>query len=364
MPYRLGDDGAPVVLLITSRGTGRWVIPKGNLIKGLDRHGAAAHEAWEEAGVTGVPCPVSIGSFTYPKQRRDGSVRTATVEVYPLAVTAQQADWPERHQRTTRWFTPAEAARLVDEPALKALIAGFTEPPKVSSVLHKRLLWARNKGAEISPMLKWFQALMPRQGRFFEQFEAHATTLVAGADALARLLQNEGTIAAHVAEIVDQEHLADDIIREVLQDVRRTLVTPFDRSAITSLIGVMDDAIDQMNHTAKTISMFEITHFEPQMRDMAGIIVEAARITAEVMPLLRSVGSNATRITALTERLVRIEGQADDFHDAGVAALYRASTDRPMHFIVNRAIYDALETVVDSFEDVANEVQGLVIDFA
>ncbi|MEH3107097.1 MAG: DUF47 family protein [Sphingomonas fennica] len=364
LPYRAEADGALAVMLITSRGTGRWVLPKGNPIKGLEPHRAAAHEAWEEAGLVGVACAVPLGSFSYAKHRRDGSVRTATVEVFPLAVTGQQADWPERHERTTRWFAPAEAARLVNEPALQTLIAGFTEPPKVSSVLHKPLVWARHKGAEKIPMLRWFQALMPKQGRFFDQFEAHAATLVAGADALARLLEGDGAITERVAEIVDQEHRADDIIREVLHDVRRTLVTPFDRSAITSLIGVMDDAIDQMNTTAKTISMFEVTHFEPQMRDMAGIIVEAARVTAEMIPLLRAVGSNGNRITALTERLVRLEGQADDFHDAGVAALFRASADRPMDFIVGRTIYNALEKVVDSFEDVANEVQGLVIDFA
>src|SRR3546814_16058613 len=92
---------------------------------------------------------------------------------------------------------------------------------------------------------------MPRQGRFFEQFEAHGQTLVDGADALARLLQGGPDIAEYCRQIQDHEHKADDIIREVLLDVRRTFITPFDRSAITSLIGSMDDAIDQMNQTAK-----------------------------------------------------------------------------------------------------------------
>lgn len=213
-------------------------------------------------------------------------------------------------------------------------------------------------------MLRWFQALMPKQGRFFDQFEAHAATLVDGADALRRLLANEGSIGALAREIQIQEHKADDIIRDVLQDVRRILVTPFDRSAITDLIGTMDDAIDQMNHTAKIIQMYELTEFEQPMRDMASIIVEAAALTVEMMPLLRSVGGNATRITELTERLVRIEGHADDMYDAGIRELFKASADRPMDFIIRREIYSNLERVVDSFEDVANAVQGLVIDFA
>ena len=213
-------------------------------------------------------------------------------------------------------------------------------------------------------MLRWFQALMPRQGRFFEQFEEHAAFLVSGAAALARLLEGEDDPAEHCREIVEKEAQADEIIRQVLQDVRRVLVTPFDRSAITGLIQAMDDAIDQMNQTANSITLYEVTSFEPEMRDMAGIIVEAARITSEAMPLLRAVADNGTRLTALTERMVQIEGFADEMHDAGTKALFRKYQDQPMQFIIGREIYSHLERVVDRFEDVANEIQGLVIDFA
>lgn len=214
-------------------------------------------------------------------------------------------------------------------------------------------------------MLRWFQALMPKQGRFFEQFEDHAATLVAGADALARLLKGGPDMAIHCQEIIDREHEADDIIRDVLQDVRRTFVTPFDRSAITDLIGVMDDAIDQMNQTAKAVQLFEVTEFPPQMQDMSAIIVEAARITAEAMPLLRSLNINAPRLHDLTERLVKLEGHADEIHEAGLKALFKAGKKGDtMAFIVGRELYSHLEKVTDRFEDVANEIQGLVIDHA
>ena len=215
-------------------------------------------------------------------------------------------------------------------------------------------------------MLGWFQSLMPKQGRFFDQFEAHAATLVAGADALARLLHGsgDGETAGQIAEIVRREHEADDITRDVLQDVRRVFVTPFDRSAIIDLIGVMDDAIDQMNGTAGSIQLFEVTSFEAGMRDMSGIIVEAARLTAEAMPLLRSVGSNAQRLHELTARIIQIEGHADDIHDAGLRTLFKTNGNNPMAFIIGREIYSHLERVVDRFEDVANEIQGLVIDHA
>lgn len=214
-------------------------------------------------------------------------------------------------------------------------------------------------------MLRWFQALMPSQGRFFDLFEAHAAALVAGADALARLLQGGDEMAAHCKAVHDREQEAGDITRDVLQDVRRTFVTPFDRSAIAGLIGSMDDAMDQMDRTAKAATLFDVTRFEPQMQDIGGIIVEAARITAEAVPLLRSVGTNGARLHALTERIVRIEGHSDEIHDAGLKALFKATGDAgPMAFVVGQELYGHLQKVVDCFEDVANEIQGLVIDHA
>jgi uncharacterized protein Yka (UPF0111/DUF47 family) len=121
-----------------------------------------------------------------------------------------------------------------------------------------------------------------------------------------------------------------------------------------------------MNGTAKSIQLYGVTDFTPQMRDMSGIIVEAARITAEAIPLLRSVGNNAGRLHELTSRLIQIEGHADNIHDAGLEALFKASQGGgdPMAFIIGREIYSSLEKVADRFEDVANEIQGLVIDHA
>lgn len=365
LPYRIAADGSAEVMLITSRETRRWVIPKGNHIKGLAPHESAADEAYEEAGVRGIACPSPLGTFTYLKRRRTGRTRELEVTVFPIAFVEQVEDWPERHERDTRWFDLPAAVNAVEEPALKALIAAFREPVIPARLAQRVLPAFRTQAKKRIPMVAWFQALMPTQGRFFDQFEAHAATLVAGADALAKLLHNQGSIADNIAEIVAREQQADDITRDVLQDVRRVFVTPFDRSAITSLIGVMDDAIDQMNGTAKSIELYEVTSFEPQMRDMSGIVVEAARITAEAIPLLRSLGNNAGRLHDLTARLIRIEGDADDIHDAGLKALFKAhGATAPMDFIVGREIYSHLEKIVDRFEDVANEIQGLVIDHA
>ncbi|MCP1468372.1 putative phosphate transport protein (TIGR00153 family) [Sphingobium sp. OAS761] len=365
LPYSTAADGSMQILLITSRDTGRWVIPKGNRIKGLASHRAAELEAYEEAGIHGIACPAPIGRYRYDKRRRKGGSREATVEVFPLAVTGHLTQWPEQGQRDLRWFAVAEAARAVDEPELRSMIAAFREPPADPGWFFRLLLAIRDRQSERTGMLRWFHALMPKQGRFFEQFEDHATTLVAGADALARLLKGGPDMAEQIRIISDQEHEADDIIRDVLRDVRRIFVTPFDRSAITGLIGVMDDAIDQMNQTAKAVALYEVRQFAPQMQDMSALIVECARITAEAMPLLRSLNLNATRLHDLTERLVTLEGHADLLHEAGLKALFEASRHgNPIDFIVGKEIYGHLEKVTDRFEDVANEISGLVIDHA
>lgn len=365
LPYRIESDGRAQVMLITSREQRRWVVPKGNTMATLNLHEAAAEEAFEEAGIFGIPCPTAIGEYRYRKRRADGTTRNVTVAVFPLAFQRQADEWPEQDEREVRWFGLAEAADAVDEPELKRLIANFRVPPVVPGLAQRIMPTSQRTNREKFPMMRWFQSLMPQQGRFFDLFEAHAATLVAGAEALALLLQGGDTIEENIAEIVRREHQADDITREVLHDVRRIFVTPFDRSAITDLIGVMDDAIDQMNATGKTIALYELNEFEPQMRDMSGIIVEAARVTAEAIPLLRHLNENAGRLHDLTARLIQLEGHADDIHEAGLKALFkRLGKTQPMDFIVGQEVYSHLERIVDKFEDIANEVQGLVIDHA
>lgn len=364
LPYRTGETGNVEVMLITSRDTKRWVIPKGNMMPGLMPHEAAAEEAFEEAGLTGIGCPASLGSFQYDKRRTSGNVRPTLVEVFPLAVVRQAEAWPELGERECRWFGLKEAAAAVDEPDLGKMIAEFRMPVLPGGKTRLHLLSGSSRTGEGFAFMRWFQALLPKQGRFFEQFEAHSATLVAGADSLGKLLSGEGDVAKFCLEIETHEHEADEIIREVLRDVHRTFITPFDRTAITDLIGAMDDAIDQMNATAKTISLYGITEFTPQMRDMGGIIVEAARLTEEAIPLLRDVANNGSRLITLTGRLVQIEGHADEIHEAGMKTLFaqQGKKSDPMGFIINREIYSNLEKVADKFEDVANEIQGLVLD--
>jgi predicted phosphate transport protein (TIGR00153 family) len=213
-------------------------------------------------------------------------------------------------------------------------------------------------------MFAWFQRLLPRTSDFFGMFEAHAATLVAAAEAMTEMVNGKAAPRAYIDEIEKREHEADDLTRQVLVEVRRTFLTPFDRGAITSLIAAMDDAIDEMHSGAIAIDLYGLTQFEPEMREMVGMIAEAATLTAEAMPLLRDISRNGARLHEITEKVVRLEGAADDVHAAGLKKAFSAHSGQPMQFIVAREIYKHLERITDAFEDVANEIDGIVIDHA
>jgi 8-oxo-dGTP pyrophosphatase MutT (NUDIX family) len=121
LPLRVGPDGAIRVLLLTSRETGRWIIPKGWPMRGLKPHEAAAREALEEAGVVGHAKKKPIGGYRYFKRRTD-HFDFCQVEVYLLWVDRQLDSWREQGQRKTRWFPLLDAAMLVEEPGLVALL--------------------------------------------------------------------------------------------------------------------------------------------------------------------------------------------------------------------------------------------------
>jgi uncharacterized protein Yka (UPF0111/DUF47 family) len=127
----------------------------------------------------------------------------------------------------------------------------------------------------------------------------------------------------------------------------------------------MDNAVDEMHAAAGAVDLYGVTAFEQEMRDMAASTMIAARVTAEAIPLLRDVARNGARLHELTERLVRMEGHADEIHDAGVKkAFVESGSGDAMKFIVVREVYKHLERIVDALEDVANEIDGIVIDHA
>ncbi|MEP7454263.1 DUF47 domain-containing protein [Phyllobacterium sp. SB3] len=212
-------------------------------------------------------------------------------------------------------------------------------------------------------MLRWFRALLPREDRFFDLFDRHSRVVVEAANSMKALLAEEGDMQQHCARIIELEDEADEITREVLLAVRRSFITPFDRGDIKDLIQSMDDAIDMMRKTVKTIRLFQQTSFDPRMKEMGGLIVEAAELVAEAIPLLNRVGTHSTRLSAIAEQVVRIEDLSDDLHDEGLQSLFeRYGKSDPMAYMIGSEIFGELEKVVDRFEDVADEISGIVIE--
>lgn len=124
LPWRQGEAGVEV-MMITSRETRRWVIPKGGRMVGKTDSQAAAQEAYEEAGIQGETLDAAIGQFRYDKRLKTGAVQACVVAVYPLEVLIQLGAWPEDQQRQRRWMAQAEAADSVHEPDLADLIRQF-----------------------------------------------------------------------------------------------------------------------------------------------------------------------------------------------------------------------------------------------
>jgi hypothetical protein len=214
-------------------------------------------------------------------------------------------------------------------------------------------------------MLGWFHALMPKEERFFDMFANHSRVVLAGAKALRAMMEGGQAVKNNYQTVMDREQDADDVTRDVLIAVRRTFITPFDRGNIRDLITSMDNAIDQMQKTAKGIILFDVTEFTPQMKEMTDVIVKCAELVQEAVPLLRSIGSEAAHISELTAQISALEGRADELHDIGLRALYLANVNsNSMAFFVGNEVYDHLEKVVDRFDDVANVMHGIVIEHA
>lgn len=212
-------------------------------------------------------------------------------------------------------------------------------------------------------MLSWFQALLPKEDNFFRLFDAHAATLTKGAEALRRMLDGGAETDKWRQDIIAYENEADDVAREVLFAVRRSFITPFDRSDIRGLTDSLDDAIDQMQKTAKAVGLYEQREFEPKMRELGDLAVQCAARTVEAVSLLPAMRKNHERLNTLTEEITKLESDSDALYDEGMKALYAKHREgNAMPFIIGAEIYDHLEKVIDRFEDVANRINGVLVE--
>ncbi len=212
-------------------------------------------------------------------------------------------------------------------------------------------------------MLDWFKKLMPKEEKFFDLFESHASIAKDAARSLRAIVDGGKDVAANCAKLSKQEEDADVVSYEVMQAIRRSFITPFDRTDINNLSAALDDAIDQMNKTGKTVMLYDVKSFEPNMKAMADKVIAMADLVAEGMPLMRKVGTHSARLHELTGKLTSLEGESDQLNDDGLRALYIGKGKKDaMAFVIGAELYEHLEKVCDRFEDVAHVMSDIVIE--
>lgn len=212
-------------------------------------------------------------------------------------------------------------------------------------------------------MFKLIKAIMPRSDSFFDLFEAHAGKALEAANTLRSILDGGEGTADKCARLSTQEEEADQIGYEVMQSIRRSFITPFDRSDIKALSTALDDAIDQMNKTGKTVMLYDVVTFQPNMRAMGDRIIILANILTEALPLLRDIGTHSGRLHQMVGEITRIEEQSDQLNDTGLRELFKATPkEDALSFVIGAELYDRLEKVCDRFEDVAHVMSDIVIE--
>jgi predicted phosphate transport protein (TIGR00153 family) len=214
-------------------------------------------------------------------------------------------------------------------------------------------------------MFQLIKSIMPREDNFFVLFEAQAKKAQEAAATLRAILDGGKNMADNIAKLSAQEEEADHISYEVMQSIRRSFITPFDRSDIKALSATLDDAIDQMNKTGKTVTLFDVKAFEPNMRAMADRAIMLANLIAEGLPLLRNVGANSSKLHTLVGEVSKLEEQSDQLNDEGLKQLFKAKAKKDaVGFMVGAELYEHLEKVCDRFEDVAHVMSDIVIEHA
>ena len=210
-----------------------------------------------------------------------------------------------------------------------------------------------------------FGRLMPREGRFFDLFNRHADEIVAGSQALAALMSNYGDIPGrrvHVDRIEKVEKNADRITHETIALLHRTFVTPFDRDDIHKLISSMDDILDLIQDVAESAMLYDLQRITPEAQQLAYLNEMCCLRVQAGVKMLTSM-DNAEAILKLCREIDQLESDADRVMRSAMSKLFRDEAD-VRQLIKLKEIYELLESVSDKCEDVANLLEGVVLENA
>jgi len=203
---------------------------------------------------------------------------------------------------------------------------------------------------------------IPREQKFFDLFEKSAQNMVKAAQVLKEMVDTWENVGKSVDEIIDLEHKGDTITHQIMAQLNRTFVTPFDREDIAMLAHTLDDVTDFIHTAATRMFIYKIDHSTPRAKELADIIVQAALEVERTIPLLRH-RPELEKVLPRCVEINRLENAADEVFRSALAELFDDTTDMAQ-VIKWREIYEYMEEATDSCEDVSNVLEGVALKYA
>jgi predicted phosphate transport protein (TIGR00153 family) len=207
------------------------------------------------------------------------------------------------------------------------------------------------------------QRLMPKSDDFFSDFEAQAAAVVEGAVLLKGLLDDFTDVPAKCQAIKDVEHRADDITHRAFERLHTQFITPFDRSEIHRILSRIDDVLDLADAAAERLGLYDLDSVLPEARELAAVLVEQTRKMEEAVRGLRNMKKDPQTILAACQEMNKLENQADTLTRKTMAKLFKRGND-PLTVMKWKEIIDLIEDATDRAEDVANVIEGIVLEHA
>lgn len=207
-----------------------------------------------------------------------------------------------------------------------------------------------------------FGRLLPREKSFFDFFEQHAAKTVEGTQEFLSLASTGANVAAKAKRIKEIEHECDTITHHCVEALHKTFITPIERDDIYRLISKMDDIMDFIEAAAERIALYKLTQMTPDVKDLADVLLRATQELEQTVKLLRNM-ENADAISKKCIDINRLENEADSILRAAVARLFDEEKDTKT-IIKWKEIYENLESASDRCEDVANIIEGVVLEHA
>jgi len=193
-------------------------------------------------------------------------------------------------------------------------------------------------------------------------FERHAALTVEGAREMQRLVQGGQNVRTRAARIKEIEHETDVITHACVERLHKTFITPFDRDDIHRLITRMDDVMDYIDSAAIAVMLYELTDMTPPVRELADVLVRSTESVAVAVSGLKNVKQSKAILDACIE-VNRLENEGDEILRGALAELFRGAKD-PLLVLKWKEVYEALENATDRCEDVANVIEGVVLEHA